>query len=57
MEGRLVQLDFSAAFDRVSHRGMLHKLRSICVGEQFLFVVSSDRRQRVRLEGKVSVLV
>ena len=32
MKGRLVQLDFSAAFDRVSHRGLLYKLRSIGVG-------------------------
>ena len=45
--GRLVQLHFSAAFDVVSHCGLL----------QFLFIVSeflSDRRQRVRLDGKVS---
>ena len=35
MEKRLVQLDFSAAFDRVSLNGLLLKLRSIGVGEQF----------------------
>ena len=40
MEGRLVQLSFSPAFDRVSHCGMLYKLRSIGVGGQFLFIVS-----------------
>ena len=40
MKGRLVQLDFSAAFDRVSHRGLLYKLRSIGVGGQFLSIVS-----------------
>ena len=34
MEGRLVQLDFSASFDRGSHRCLLYKLRSIGVGEQ-----------------------
>ena len=60
MEGRLVQFDFSVAFDRESHRGLLYKLRSIGVGRQFLSVVSqflSDRKQRVRLYGKISVPV
>ena len=38
IEGRYVQLDFSAAFDRVSHRGLLYKLRSIGIGGQFLFI-------------------
>ena len=54
MEERLVQLDFSAVFDRVSHRGLLDKLRSIGVVEPFLSIVSeflSDRIQRVHLEG------
>ena len=56
MERRLVQLNFSASFDRVTHCGLLYKLRSIGVGGQFFFIVSeffSDRRQRVRLDGKV----
>ena len=47
MEGRLVQLEFSAAFDRVSHHGLLYKLRSIGVRGQFLSRVSqflSDMR-------------
>ena len=55
--GRLVQLDFSAAFDRVSHCGLLYKLRSIGIGRQFLPIVSVfviDRRQCMRLDGKVS---
>ena len=29
MEGRLVQLDFSVAFDRVSFSGLRYKLRSV----------------------------
>ena len=56
MEGRLVQLSVSAAFDRVSHRGQLCKLRSMGVGGQFLSAVSvflSDRRQRLLLDEKV----
>ena len=60
MEGRLVQLNFSTTFDRVSHSGLLYKFRSIGVGGQFLSIVSkflSDIRQRVRLDGKVSALV
>ena len=60
MEERLVQLDFSAAFDRVSHCGLVFKLRSTGVGGQFLSIVSkflSYRRQRVRLDSKVSASV
>ena len=53
VEGRIIQLDFSAAFDRASHWALLYRLRSMDVGKQFLFIVSeflSDRRQRVRLK-------
>ena len=32
MEGRLVQLNFSAAYDIVRHCGLLYKLTSIGVG-------------------------
>ena len=31
-EARIVQIDFSAAFDRVNHRGILYKLGSVDVG-------------------------
>ena len=60
MEGRIVQLDFSAAYDRVSHRGLLYKLRFICVGGQLLSIVSKiliNRSQREHLDGKVSASV
>ena len=60
MEGRVIQLSFSAVFDRVGHRSPLHELRSIGVGEQFLSILSeflSDRRQHIRLDGKVSASV
>ena len=60
MKRRLVQLEVSAAFDRVSHRGLLHKLRYIGVGRQLLCTVSeflSDRKQRESLDVKVSVLI
>ena len=55
MESYIVQLDFSAAFDRVSHSGALFKfigvdgsVLSICT--EFL----SDRRQRVVVDGAAS---
>ena len=57
MEERLVQLDFSAASDRVSHYDLLYTLTSIDVGGQFSSTISkflSDSRQSVRLGGKVS---
>ena len=60
MKGTLVHLDFSAAYDRITHRGLFYKQRSISVGGQFLSMVSqflSDRTQRVRLEGKVRASV
>ena len=56
-EERLVQLNFSAAFEKVSHRGLLYSLKSIGVRGQFLSIGSeffNDKRQRVRLDGKVS---
>ena len=34
----IVQLDFGAAFDRVSHRGLLFKLKSIGVGGSVLSI-------------------
>ena len=60
MEGRHAQLEFSDAFDRVSYRGLLYKLRSIGVSGQYLFIASeflSDGKQRVRLDGKASASV
>ena len=57
MESYIVQLDFSAAFDRVSNSGLLFKLKSFCVCgnvlpicRQFLF----DRKQRVMVDGATS---
>ena len=56
IERRLVQLGFSAAFNRVSHFVLLYKLRSIenssCSSEFY-----NDRRQRACLNGKVSASV
>ena len=40
-EARIVQIDFSAAFDRVSHQGILFKLCSVGVGGPVLFVLTN----------------
>ena len=53
MERRLVQLNFSAAFDRISHHGLLYKLR--CLG-----VEDSSRpyyRNFVAIEGSTCVWI
>ena len=58
MESYIVQLDFSAAFDRVSRSGLLFKLKSIGVGGSVLSIwreFLSNRRQRVVVDGATSV--
>ena len=54
--GKAIQLDFSAAFARASHCGMLYKLRSIGVGGQLLSSVGilCYRRLYERLDDMVS---
>ena len=50
MKSNIVQLDFSAAFHRVSHSGLLFKLKSIGVGGSVLSIFRkfrSYRKQRV----------
>ena len=39
-EARIVQIDFSAAFDRVNHQGILFKLCSVGVGGLVLSVLT-----------------
>ena len=57
MESYIVQLYFSAAFDRVSHSGLLFKFKSIGVGGSVLSIwteILSDSRQRVVADGAAS---
>ena len=54
MESYIVQHDFSVAFDRVSHSGLLYKLKSIGVDGSVLSICAeflSDRRQKVVVDG------
>ena len=54
---RAVALDISKAFDRVSHAGLLHKLKSYGISGQIFGLLSSflhNRRLRVVLDGKSS---
>ena len=41
MESYIVQLDFSAAFDRLSHSGIIFKFKSIGVGGNVLSVTAT----------------
>ena len=57
---RLVQLDFSAAFDRVNYHGILFKCCSVGVGGSVLSVLTqllSNRSQYVVVDGCPSKLV
>ena len=53
-EARIVQIDFSTAFDRVNHKGILFKLCSVGVGGSVLSVLTqflSNRTQYVVVDG------
>ena len=39
-EARIVQIDFSAAFDRVNHLGILYKLCSVGIGGSVLSILT-----------------
>ena len=59
-EARIVQIDFSAAFDRVKHQGILYKLCSVGIDGSVLSTLTqflSDRRQHVTVDGCRSKLV
>ena len=54
MESYIVLLDFSAAFDKVSHSGLLFTLKSIDVSCSVLSICKeflSNRRQPVMVDG------
>ena len=59
-EARIVQIDFSAAFDRVNHQGILYKISSVGIGGSVSSVLTqflSNRSQYVLVDGCRSKLV
>ena len=59
-EARTVQNDFSAAFDRVNHQGILYKLCFVSIGGSVLSIFTqflSNRPQHVMTDGCRSALV
>ena len=56
----MVQIDFSPAFDRVNHLGILYKLCSVGIGDSVLSILTqflSNRSQHVMVNGCRSKLV
>ena len=59
-EARIVQIDFSAAFDRVKHQGILYKLCSVGIGGSVLSMLTQfllNRSLHVMVDGCRSKLV
>ena len=59
-EARIIQIDFSAAFDRVNNQRFLYKLCSVGIGGSVLSILTqflSDRSQHVMVDGCRSKLV
>ena len=55
-----MQIDFSAAFDRVNHLGILYKLCSVGVGGSVVSILTqflSNRSLQVKVDGCRSQLV
>ena len=53
-EARIVQIDFSAAFDWVNHLGILYKLCSVGIGGSVLSILTqflSNQSQQVMVDG------
>ena len=57
--GQVLQIDFSVAFDRVNHQGILYKLSSVGIEGSVLSVLTqlSNRSQYVLVNGCRSKLV
>ena len=59
-EARIVQTDFSLAFDRVNRQGIQYKLCSVGVGGSALSILTlflSNRSQHILVDGCMSKLV
>ena len=59
-EARIVQIDFSAAFDRDNRQGILYRLCSVGIGGSLLSILTKflpNRPQHVTVDGYRSKLV
>ena len=59
-EARTVQIDFSAAFDRINYQGIFYKLYSVGIGYSVLSILTlflSNRSQHVMVDSCRSKLV
>ena len=59
-EARIVEIDFSAAFERVNHLGILYKLCSVGIGGSVLSILTqflSNQSQQVMVDGSLSKLI
>ena len=59
-KAKIVQFDFSAAFDRVNNQGILYRLCSVGIGGSVLSILTqflSNRSQHVVVDGCKSKLV
>ena len=55
-----MQIDFSAAVDRVNHQHIFYVLCSVCIGGYVLSILAkflSNRSQHVNVDGRLSKLV
>ena len=59
-EARIVQIDFSAAFDRFNHQGILSRLCFVGIGGSVLSILTqflSNGSQHVIVDGSRSILM
>ena len=59
-EVQIVQIDFSAVFDRVNNTAPIYKLCSVCIGGSVLSILTqflSNRSQQIMVEGCRTKLV
>ena len=58
-EARIVQIDFSSAFDRVNHQGILYKLSSVGIGSSVLSVLTQfiSNRSQFWITGSLRIAI
>ena len=56
-EDRILQIDYSAAFEMVNHQGILYKLCTVSIGASMLSILTLNLSQLVMVDGCRSKLV